>query len=49
MATLDKSPTVVLFEATASAGRLAEIPEADDVYGWLFGSWELAVRRYGGR
>ena len=46
MATLDKNPAAVLYEATASAQRSTEIPEADDVYGWLVGSWELAVLRY---
>jgi len=25
----------------------AEIPEAADVYGWLIGSWDLDVRRFG--
>jgi len=32
--------------AWAAAGRAAEIPEAQDVYGWLVGSWALDVRRY---
>jgi hypothetical protein len=31
-----------------SPGRSPEIPEADDVYGWLVGSWELDVLRYRG-
>lgn len=29
-------------------GRSPEIPEANDVYGWLVGSWALEVRRYAG-
>jgi len=34
-------------EAVLSAGRSQEIAPEDDVYGWLIGSWELDVRRYG--
>jgi hypothetical protein len=34
-------------EAVPSAGRSQEIAAEDDVYGWLIGSWELDVRRYG--
>ena len=30
------------------AGRSGEIPESDDVYGWLVGSWELEVIHYAG-
>ena len=26
-----------------AAGRSPEIPESADVYGWLIGSWELAL------
>ena len=26
--------------------RAVDIPEADDIYGWLRGSWELDVRHY---
>jgi hypothetical protein len=33
--------------ALTAAGRSPEIPEVSDVYGWLIGSWELDVRRYG--
>ena len=29
-----------------SAGRSPEIPESEDVYGWLVGSWELEVLHY---
>ena len=32
----------------AAAGRSAEIPESNDVYGWLVGSWELEVLHYKG-
>jgi hypothetical protein len=34
--------------AIVAAGRSPEIPESDDVYGWLVGSWELDVRHYRG-
>jgi hypothetical protein len=46
MSVLENDPRAVLWEATASAGRSPEIPESEDVYGWLVGSWELAVKRY---
>jgi hypothetical protein len=32
--------------ALVAKDRAAEIPEADDLYGWLVGSWELDVRHY---
>ena len=32
----------------AAPGRAPEIPESMDVYGWLVGSWDLEVVRYGG-
>lgn len=30
----------------SAPGRSPEIPESDDAYGWLVGSWELDVLRY---
>ena len=33
-------------EVLSATGRSPEITEADDVYGWLVGSWELEVLRY---
>jgi hypothetical protein len=27
-------------------GRSPEIPESEDAYGWLVGSWQLDVRHY---
>ena len=30
----------------ASSGRSPEIPQSEDVYGWLVGSWELEVVHY---
>src|SRR5262245_2420619 len=32
----------------ASSARAAEIPESEDVYGWLVGSWDLDIHRYWG-
>jgi hypothetical protein len=34
--------------ALAAPGRAWDIDEADDVYGWLVGSWSLEVLRYRG-
>ncbi|WP_116136540.1 hypothetical protein [Trinickia diaoshuihuensis] len=34
--------------ALASPGRATQIDEADDVYGWLVGSWALQVLHYRG-
>ena len=36
------------FAQLSSPARAEEIPEKDDVYGWLCGSWNLAVMHYGG-
>jgi hypothetical protein len=33
-------------ELLVSAGLSPEIPEKQDIYGWLVGSWELDVRHY---
>jgi hypothetical protein len=33
--------------ALIASGRSPEIPEAMDIYGWLIGSWDLDVRRFG--
>jgi hypothetical protein len=38
---------VPFMETLSAPGRSPEIAPADDVYGWLIGSWELDVRRYG--
>jgi hypothetical protein len=35
-----------LHTALAAPGRSPEIPEANDVYGWLVGSWEYDVLHY---
>ena len=38
--------TTDFFGVLAADTRSPEIPEALDVYGWLCGSWDLAVLRY---
>src|SRR5262245_37384702 len=38
--------TDAMHAALAAAGRSDEIPEAQDAYGWLIGSWELDVVGY---
>jgi len=36
----------VFHAALTASGRSVEIPESDDAYGWLVGSWELDVLHY---
>lgn len=36
-----------MMEALEAAGRAPDIAEESDVYGWLAGSWDLDVVRYG--
>jgi hypothetical protein len=38
---------MLMTEVLAAPGRAPEIPPESDAYGWLVGSWELDVRRYG--
>jgi hypothetical protein len=38
--------TADAFAVLAAPGRSPEVPEADDAYGWLVGSWELDVLHY---
>ena len=42
--------TIAIPELTAlsHAGRAPEITDADDLYGWLVGSWELEIHNYWG-
>lgn len=47
MTTLAAEDRVTLPIGLASAGRSLEIPEKEDIYGWLIGSWDLDVYRYG--
>src|SRR5436305_12734369 len=35
-----------LLTVLAAPGRSSEIPESEDLYGWLAGSWELDVKHY---
>ena len=43
---VDRAPD--FFTLLSAPGRSAEIPEEEDVYGWLCGSWDLNVVRYRG-
>ena len=45
---LNVDQRIDFFSVLASWGRSADIPESADVYGWLCGSWDLAVLRYHG-
>jgi hypothetical protein len=38
---------MTMMQALAAAGRAPEIPPEHDIYGWLVGSWQLDVVRYG--
>jgi len=40
--------TEALRKTLLASSRSVEIPEEDDVYGWLVGSWEYDVLRYAG-
>jgi hypothetical protein len=33
-------------EALFAKDRAPEIPESEDLYGWLVGSWDLDIRTY---
>jgi hypothetical protein len=35
-----------LMDALVANGRAPEIPESEDLYGWLVGSWDLDIRTY---
>ena len=39
-------PVTAALGTLAANDRAPNIPEAEDIYGWLIGSWELEVRRY---
>jgi hypothetical protein len=45
--TSNKSVYQEFVSSLVASGRSPEIPESADVYGWLVGSWELEVLRYG--
>jgi hypothetical protein len=40
--------TIPELTALSHQARSPEIPEADDLYGWLVGSWELEILNYWG-
>lgn len=44
--TANKSVYEDFVSALVASGRSPEIPESEDVYGWLVGSWELDVLHY---
>jgi hypothetical protein len=46
MMTVEADPVAKFHAILAAAGRSLEIPESQDAYGWLVGSWELDVKRY---
>ena len=46
MMTADEVLVAKFHTALAAPARSREIPESEDAYGWLVGSWELDVRRY---
>lgn len=43
-----ETPGDNFFTLLRASGRSPEIPESEDVYGWLVGSWELEVLHYAG-
>lgn len=45
---IENEASRALLSALAAPGRAADIEEADDIYGWLVGSWSLEVLRYRG-
>lgn len=48
MTTIQSEEQTSLQNVLSSSTRSPEIPDADDAYGWLVGSWELEVLRYAG-
>jgi hypothetical protein len=48
MAPLESRMPQAFLSALASPSRAPDIAEADDVYGWLTGSWSLQVLHYRG-
>ena len=46
MTTIDAEQKADFQAVLAAAGRSREIPESEDCYGWLVGSWDLDVRHY---
>jgi len=46
MGTITMARSTSFYSILASSSRSAEIPESEDVYGWLVGDWELEVLHY---
>jgi hypothetical protein len=46
--TVNVEQRVDFFSVLEAPGRSSDIPESADVYGWLCGSWDLAVLHYRG-
>jgi hypothetical protein len=46
MKTIESELNTGFLTALAAAERSSEIPEAEDLYGWLVGDWELEVCHY---
>jgi len=46
MPTQESHPLDKMRESLMATGRSPLIPESEDAYGWLVGSWDLEVRRY---
>jgi hypothetical protein len=46
--TVNVEQRIDFFSVLAAPGRSSDIPESADVYGWLCGSWDLAVLHYRG-
>lgn len=48
MRTIEAREKMDFHAVLAAPGRSPEVPESEDVYGWLIGSWELDVLHYRG-
>jgi hypothetical protein len=48
MRTIEAQEKVDFHAVLAAPGRSPDVPESEDVYGWLIGSWELDVLHYRG-
>ena len=46
--TMHTERTLEFSSLLAATGRSPDVPETEDVYGWLCGSWDLEVLHYRG-
>ncbi|HEX4019993.1 MAG TPA: hypothetical protein VHX63_02515 [Acidobacteriaceae bacterium] len=46
MTTIEAEKKDLFYAAFVAPGRSPEIPESEDIYGWLIGSWKLDVLYY---